>query len=233
MDGKGNFRKDVATKKVYKGHRNQERPPYFYDVKKLLIEKYNFVVVNGAEADDLLGIAHCALSKPTCWVPRDGELVPIHTKKPLSYIASIDKDLKIINGYHYNLKSHQIWEVRDDWSFIQLTRKGDQYKLSGQGFIFHYSQILTGDSTDNIPGLPRVGAKKTFDLLRHCRTKEQCEEAVRKAYEKHYGEDYKEHLEEQRKLVKILTKHHTVPSLVIQDFNNRGMHLSQSQPTLF
>jgi hypothetical protein len=108
LDGKGNFRKKYATKKTYKGNRKQDRPPHFYEVKKLLIEKYNFVVVNGIEADDYLGIIDHKLSKPVVSIPIDGKLVTIDSVTPLSYIASIDKDLLTLNTYHYDLKKHTI-----------------------------------------------------------------------------------------------------------------------------
>tara|TARA_R110002020_G_scaffold274804_2_gene490006 strand:+ start:474 stop:1184 length:711 start_codon:yes stop_codon:yes gene_type:complete len=54
-----------------------------------------------------------------------------------------DKDLHQISGEHYDL-------VTGEW----LTITEDEALLN------FYRQILTGDSTDNIPGLPGIGAKK-------------------------------------------------------------------------
>ncbi len=56
---------------------------------------------------------------------------------------SIDKDLDMIRGWHYN--------------FI----KDKKYFIDDQQAIKHfYTQILTGDRVDNIIGLRGIGPKK-------------------------------------------------------------------------
>ena len=58
-------------------------------------------------------------------------------------IATLDKDLDGIAGVHYNWKKGRVYYVNPE--------AADQ---------FFYKQMLTGDSTDNIPGLfKRTGAK--------------------------------------------------------------------------
>lgn len=60
-------------------------------------------------------------------------------------IATIDKDLDGCPGWHYN------------WV------KGDMYYVSGlEADRFFYTQMLTGDSTDNIPGLFKRTGKKVM-----------------------------------------------------------------------
>jgi 5'-3' exonuclease len=66
-------------------------------------------------------------------------------------ICSIDKDLLQIPGRHYN------WR-KDEWTFVEPL----------DGLRTFYRQILTGDRTDNIFGLPRFGpvtAAKHIDHL--------------------------------------------------------------------
>ena len=55
-------------------------------------------------------------------------------------IVSTDKDLRQIKGKHYN------W-VRDEWSEVD----------EREGLRVFYRQMLTGDATDNIPGIEGVG----------------------------------------------------------------------------
>jgi 5'-3' exonuclease len=62
--------------------------------------------------------------------------------------VSNDKDLDQISGWHY------------DWV------SGDAYRVSRkQGDYQLYTQILTGDSTDNVPGLEGVGPAKASAIL--------------------------------------------------------------------
>lgn len=64
-------------------------------------------------------------------------------------ICSIDKDLDGVPGWHYNFSKN---------------RKADgvYYVSEEQANQFFYKQILTGDSTDNIPGIyKKLGIKAT------------------------------------------------------------------------
>lgn len=65
-------------------------------------------------------------------------------------IAAIDKDLDQIPGKRYDY------------------RKGTRRIISSeQALLSFYTQILTGDSVDNIPGLPNVGPIKAKAMLEH------------------------------------------------------------------
>lgn len=62
--------------------------------------------------------------------------------------CGIDKDIMQIAGRHYNF-------VEKTWTDI----------TQEQATLNFYRQILTGDSTDNIPGLPRVGEKTAEKII--------------------------------------------------------------------
>lgn len=61
--------------------------------------------------------------------------------------CGIDKDIKQIEGWHFNFVKEEgkgLWE--------HVTKE--------EAILLLYRQILSGDSSDNIPGLPRIGKKK-------------------------------------------------------------------------
>lgn len=66
-------------------------------------------------------------------------------------IAGIDKDLKQIPGTHYDYGKNTFIEI-DDWEA--------SFNL--------YSQLLTGDSDDDIPGLRGVGPVTARKILQDC-----------------------------------------------------------------
>ena len=68
-----------------------------------------------------------------------------------SIIACIDKDVHMVGGRFYDYR-------KKEW--LVFTREEADYLL--------YKQILTGDSVDNITGIPRmgpVGAEKALDTV--------------------------------------------------------------------
>lgn len=81
-------------------------------------------------------------------------------------VASIDKDMLQLPCWHFNFG-------RGEWS------KVDKF----EGLKFFYTQILTGDTADNIIGLYRVGPVKAKKLLQDCNTEDDLWEAVLKAYD--------------------------------------------------
>jgi len=80
-------------------------------------------------------------------------------------IASIDKDLKMISGLHY-LVHHQ--------KFFDAT---PEYALR-----FYYEQLLQGDMTDNIQGVPGIGPVKAKTLLADCNSEEEFQATVMQVY---------------------------------------------------
>jgi len=92
-------------------------------------------------------------------------------------ICSIDKDLLCIPGLHYRLKEKII---------IKVTAK--------EAMRHYFEQIICGDSTDNIPGLPGIGKVKAAKLLEGCETLEDYQENVVGLYMNAYEDDWKSYL---------------------------------------
>lgn len=184
LTGDDNFRIKVATTKPYKGNRTSSKPFHFNNLKVYMEAHYNTKVASGMEADDLISIDHT--------------LDPDNT-----VICTRDKDLRMVPGYHYG------WECNgqagfgpsriDDIGYLELTKKG----ITGGGFKFFCSQLITGDSTDNIPGLPRKGPAAAFKLLDSCSSIKGMKDVVKEAYSKVIGDGWNKYLDEQAKLLWI------------------------------
>jgi 5'-3' exonuclease len=149
ITGKSNYRDEIATECTYKGNRENARKPIHYDsLREYLMSKWYFKLIEGQEADDAIGIQAYTL-------PED------------SYcIMSIDKDLNMLKGWHYNFVKNDLYYVDEE-----------------QGIRNFYLQILTGDRVDNIPGIKGVGPKKAEKILNDCDTEQQMFETVLEKYE--------------------------------------------------
>lgn len=80
-------------------------------------------------------------------------------------ICSYDKDMLMIPGRHYRFD-------RDE--FVTITEE--------EGMLNFYKQLLTGDRTDNIPGLQGVGPKTAEKILEYCSSEEELYTTVRDTY---------------------------------------------------
>ena len=141
LTGKNNFRYTLYPE--YKAHRPKEKPFWLEKCREYLKATFNAEVIDGQEADDALGIAQ--------------------TEDTI--ICSIDKDLLMIPGQHYNF-------VKDE--FITVT--------PDEGIKHFYMQCLTGDRADNIKGIEKIGPKKAEKILAGCVTEQELFNAVREAY---------------------------------------------------
>lgn len=125
LSGKPNFRDKVRAD--YKGNRAKAVKPIHYQlVRDYLEERYKAQIVNGIEADDALGLA----------------------QDDTTAIATIDKDLLMVEGKHYNYH-------KKEWKTV----------TAEEGTRFFYKQMLTGDRVDNITGIKGIGDKKADKLL--------------------------------------------------------------------
>lgn len=100
-------------------------------------------------------------------------------------ICGIDKDLLQIPGNHYNYGKDTWQFVDDDTAYYNLML-----------------QCLTGDNSDNIPGLKGIGPKKAEKILKGVPTKRQWNR-VRAAWRGHTGS--LKQLDVSHKLLRMLT----------------------------
>jgi hypothetical protein len=102
-------------------------------------------------------------------------------------IISLDKDLDQIPGLKYNWLHDVHYEVSEKQAI----------------YNFH-KQLLTGDSTDNIPGLPGIGPGKAAKALHALETAEEQLAECARMYQVHSGKaDWLEYMTEQGRLVYI------------------------------
>jgi len=146
LTGEGNFREEVAVTVPYKGNRTAAKPVHYQAIRDHLVKAHGAKVINGMEADDQLAI----------------DL----TANPDNYvICSIDKDLRMVPGWHYDFVKQERIYVNED-----------------EGMKSFYKQLLTGDRVDNIIGLKGVGPAKADKILDGCTTEGELFDAACVAY---------------------------------------------------
>ena len=170
LTGKGNFRSRVAKQLEYKGHRKDTPKPQYYDeIRDYLERRFNAEIVNRMEADDAMGIKQYS------------------TYKARSVICSIDKDMLMIPGWHYNFVKKELRYVNKD-----------------EAYRAFFKQLLTGDMTDNIPGIKGLGPKTAMKLLGDETDPMKMYAIAQEQYEKEYGASWPEVIDEQAQLLWIL-----------------------------
>lgn len=148
LTGKTNFRYDYAVTKEYKGNRSgREKPQHLQAIRNHLIDTWGATVSEGQEADDDMSIAQYQYGDD-------------------SIIISLDKDLDMVPGWHYN--------------FVKFDK---YYITKEEGLHRFYTQILTGDQVDNIKGATRVGKVKAAKLLEECKTELEMWQACVEAHD--------------------------------------------------
>lgn len=142
LTGPGNFRKHINPD--YKANRkDKEIPIHLQACREFLIKEWNTEVCEGFEADDALGIA------------QDKDTI----------ICTIDKDLDMIPGLHYNWVKGELYE-----------------KSEVEALRTFYRQLLIGDISDNIVGVTGIGKVKASKLIDHLEKEEDMFEVVRDLY---------------------------------------------------
>lgn len=123
LGGDENFRYKVNP--LYKANRKDvPRPEWLQPVREYLVVNHGAKICDGIEADDALGIHQ----------DKEGT-VQFGGEAYNTVIVSVDKDLLMIPGNHYNF-------VKDEHSFVT--------KLDGLRWF--YTQLILGDRADNIFG---------------------------------------------------------------------------------
>lgn len=188
-----NFRFKRATIQPYKGNRVGFVKPYHWKtVGNILRENYGCIICEEFEADD-----HLAKDQDI-----DGGT---------TVICSRDKDLRIRAGWHYS------------WSAGTRCPEKPLYWINEiEGIKWFYTQMLTGDSTDNILGcgikkptssgkLRRngVGPKEAEKTLHPFETEEDLFFATARQYQKVFGTEWEEPMRENGTL--LWMSHELIP----------------------
>jgi hypothetical protein len=194
--GHGNFRTDLATLAPYKGQR-PKKPEMFLEVKEYFIKKYKPVIVYGQETDDWISIQGWE-SYRIARAAKDRDASTV-------VICSEDKDLMSVPGWHWNFVKHKP---------IELVWVNDN-----EAWRYYCTQLLTGDSSDNILGLAKstqelrehfklkkssgIGPVAAHSILEKAKTKREMLEAVVTAYKLVYGDEYPSILKENALLLRM------------------------------
>jgi hypothetical protein len=138
LGGVGNFRNDIAVTYPYKGTRSKDKPEHYHGLREYLYEVYDTTMCDGFEADDAVSLL--------LW--EEYKRVGSEDISNL-IVASVDKDIRNTPGLHMNSKTCVI----------------DYFNEREADYNF-YLQLLMGDSTDNIKGLPYCSPAvvKAYDL---------------------------------------------------------------------
>ena len=163
LKGEGNFRYDIEPD--YKGQRKVSNVDEAVVERRKDLNEYAYSLghfkSDNCEADDVVSIwAQQALDAKEHYV-----------------IAHIDKDIDMVEGWHYNFTKETLYYICKD-----------------QGYRKMCLQMLTGDSTDNIQGLVGIGPKKAEKLLADVPQPDMLDK-VREAWEEAHPEDWQDRLE--------------------------------------
>jgi hypothetical protein len=95
-------------------------------------------------------------------------------KDKSTVLVGVDKDLEQVPGWHFN-------PMKGGLYYIDIT----------QANLNFFKQMLIGDTSDNIPGISKIGPKTTEKILDSCGGDiVQFRERVKELYQKEYKEDW-------------------------------------------
>lgn len=144
-DKHGRFR--VKAAKPYQGNRDGKAKP------ALLEPLRELVADNGTWLDDYQVIMHRELEAD------DGMIQDAYHYKENGVIDSEDKDLRMTPYPYHEQSRGQVMQGQPvGWVSIKHTNAGTA-KLTGQGPLFFWGQMLMGDTADNIKGVAKYKGK--------------------------------------------------------------------------
>ena len=199
LTGDGNFREEVAVTKPYKGTRKEEKPYHYDNLKTYIKSLPECDFIEGMEADDAMAIDQeiayvCITNSDEYYEAPDMSETVICTR---------DKDLRMVPGWHYGWECGYQPEFKIQWvdSIGSISLSNDRKKINGTGLKFFWSQMLTGDRVDNIPGLEGDGPVVAYETLKDCLTEKEMYLAVKARYEMTYPDTWREYMLEQGRLL--------------------------------
>ncbi len=188
--------------KEYKAHRKPtpddlvSQIPLMFDV----INAYNIPIfaIQGFEADDIIGTISKKVSMENI------ECTIITTDKDMDQL--IDEHIKVFNPRKK--------EIRD------ITKIQNEMGIEPKSFIDVLA--LSGDSSDNIPGIPGIGIKTALNLIREWKSLEN----VLSNIEKIKGNKKQENLLKYAELARLSKRLVTINIGISLDFNLKACHLT-------
>jgi 5'-3' exonuclease len=110
-----------------------------------------------------------------------------------SIIVSIDKDLNQLPGKHFNFVKGLLYTVSPE-----------------EGLKYFYKQLLTGDRTDNIPGLTGIGEKRADKALASAGVEKHMFEIAKQMYQNEFQDQWNEVMLRNGRLLKIRQEEHEI-----------------------
>lgn len=160
-DKHGRFR--VKAAKPYQGNRTgKSKPPLLEPLREAVADRSTWL----AEYDVML---HRELEAD------DGMIQDAYILKERGIISSADKDLRMTPYPYYEEARGQVMGSQPvGWVSIKHTPSGTA-KLTGQGPMFFWGQMLAGDTADNIKGILKLngtlcGVDAAYNALKDCTT---------------------------------------------------------------
>lgn len=140
-----NYRKEVMPS--YKSNRaGVRRPMILGEMRKHVMESYDWKIVPKLEADDVMGVL---ATHPKLYKDFDEKV-----------IVTWDKDLRTVPGLHWNPEKGWKGEGEDRHAVIDTVSPKE-------ADLMFYSQVLSGDAVDGYPGCPGVGKKRADQIVRN------------------------------------------------------------------
>lgn len=150
IDGRNNYRKTVDPS--YKANRTNPLPVYLNLAKEIAVTYFGAISVDGYEADDLVLSHYTYYNKLYLDYIEAPDPAIAEEKIPMPpVIVTVDKDLRQIEG-----------------TFIRFEDAGHftTAYISEKDAIFNLSkQLLQGDSSDGVMGLPGIGKGSVSPIL--------------------------------------------------------------------
>ena len=164
LSGSTNFRNDIATIRPYKGNRDAlHKPAHYRALREWAVGILGATIVEGMEADDAIAIEN----NTTRWGGPDVGFID-----PRYVVCSVDKDMLQLPGRHYNPKKETLYWVSEQEAVRNF-----------------YQQVLSGDYTDNVAGVPGIGPRKATKLLDGCITEASHYDVCLREYNLAYSRD--------------------------------------------
>lgn len=186
LTGDTNFRDKIAKTKPYKGNRSKPKPFHYANARAYIQSFPKCIVTDGIEADDWMSIEQTSR---------------LHLKDTI--ICTRDKDLRMVEGWHYGHEHGAQPEFFPQWvnELGGIEYDAKKNKISGTGYLFFCSQLITGDTVDNIPGLPKKGPKAAWVALEGAESVEDALARVVSLYQEVMDDKWEEYLLEQGQLL--------------------------------